>query len=48
VTAVDLQLRRGDGMGAAERRRGQADGVGVFRPGGGGSFYRVGGGALGR
>jgi hypothetical protein len=30
--------QKGDGVGMAERRRGQADGVGVFHWGGGGPF----------
>jgi hypothetical protein len=40
---------KGDDVGAAERRTGQANGVGVFHQGGGGggSFYRGGGGAPG-
>jgi hypothetical protein len=38
---------KGDDMGMAERRRGKADGVGVFCWGGK-SFYRTGGGAPGQ
>jgi hypothetical protein len=39
--------RKGDGVGATERRRGQVDGVGVFCQGGE-SSYMAGGGAPGR
>jgi hypothetical protein len=39
--------QKGDGVGTAERRRGQADGVGVFHRGGGASFYRDGEGRRG-
>jgi hypothetical protein len=43
----EASARKEDDVGTTERRRGQADGVGVFRQGRGGSFYRAGEGHRG-